>query len=218
MQIIQKMANLESVYELFSDKEIIEKIKKKLPKLFRIAELESSRAGKIGMEVGSVREKVIIGLLIHRYGEKAVDTDITITTSEVDVKVNGHAFSIKTITGINSRIKVSWTVDAQSSKHFVEKYKPKCDILLAQISWGTNKGGFFLIPLAVQRKVLDMLGNLKYLKLPKEGTNPRGIEFTKEAINLMLSDKETQKITIDWTIQKFDFSLYKRWVDYWMQE
>jgi len=37
--------------ELFSDNLIQEK----LPKLFQLAELESSRAGKIGMEVGSVR-------------------------------------------------------------------------------------------------------------------------------------------------------------------
>jgi hypothetical protein len=45
-------------------------IAQKLPYLFRIAEVESSRAGKIGMEVGSVREEIIVSLLIYKFGEK----------------------------------------------------------------------------------------------------------------------------------------------------
>jgi hypothetical protein len=44
--------------EIFEDKTLAERIRVKLPHLFSIAELESSRAGKIGMEVGSTREKV----------------------------------------------------------------------------------------------------------------------------------------------------------------
>ena len=42
-----------NLLELFTDEIIVDKIKSRLPKLFQIAELESSRAGKIGMEVGS---------------------------------------------------------------------------------------------------------------------------------------------------------------------
>jgi len=38
--------------EIFEDEELKTKIQKKLPYLFGIAELESSRAGKIGMQVG----------------------------------------------------------------------------------------------------------------------------------------------------------------------
>jgi len=45
------MAN--EVLELFSDNVIVRKVQTKLPKLFQLAELESSRAGKVGMEVGS---------------------------------------------------------------------------------------------------------------------------------------------------------------------
>ena len=88
-----------NISEIFLDKTIVDKIKNKLPKLFHIAELESSRAGKIGMEVGSVREKVIIALLIHRYGKENVNTNIPITEPETDVIVKGTPFSIKTITG-----------------------------------------------------------------------------------------------------------------------
>jgi hypothetical protein len=35
---------------MFEDEELVEKIKRRLPHLFQLAELESSRAGKTGME------------------------------------------------------------------------------------------------------------------------------------------------------------------------
>jgi hypothetical protein len=59
--------------EIFEDGKLVEKIKRRLPYLFQLAELESSRAGKIGMEVGSVREKIIVALLIYKFGEPEVD-------------------------------------------------------------------------------------------------------------------------------------------------
>ncbi|MCL2062894.1 MAG: ThaI family type II restriction endonuclease [Candidatus Cloacimonetes bacterium] len=39
---------MKEIGRLFDDKIIVEKIQIKLPKLFYLAELESSRAGKIG--------------------------------------------------------------------------------------------------------------------------------------------------------------------------
>ncbi len=42
--------------EIFEDKKLIKKIGKRLPYLFHFAELESSRAGKVGMEVGSLNK------------------------------------------------------------------------------------------------------------------------------------------------------------------
>jgi len=42
--------------EIFEEKKLVEKIRKRLPYLFHLAELESSRAGQIGMEVGSLWE------------------------------------------------------------------------------------------------------------------------------------------------------------------
>jgi len=38
--------------EIFTDEKLVAKIKRRLPYLFQVAELESSRAGKIGMQVG----------------------------------------------------------------------------------------------------------------------------------------------------------------------
>lgn len=58
--------------KIFKDEGLIDKIKKRLPYLFQITEIESSRAGKIGMEVGSLRERMLVALLIHRFGKENV--------------------------------------------------------------------------------------------------------------------------------------------------
>jgi hypothetical protein len=114
------------IIEIFKDKDLIEKIQKRLPYFFQLAELESSRAGKIGMEVGSVREKIIIALLIYKFGEENVTTEIPITESEVDVKLFGKPLSIKTITGKGfSGVKLIWTIDATKAREFHKNYYPR---------------------------------------------------------------------------------------------
>ena len=75
--------------EVFEDEKLVAKIKKRLPYLFQVAELESSRAGKAGMEVGSPREKIITALLIYKFGDKNVEINIPITEREVDLKLFG---------------------------------------------------------------------------------------------------------------------------------
>jgi len=212
--------------ELFSDTSTVELVKRKLPKLFQMAELESSRAGKVGMEVGSLRERIIIALLIHKFGSENVDTDIPITETQVDVKLFGEPVSVKTITG-DGGVKAVWTVDAQSAASFIGTYSPRCDILLAQIKWGCNAfshvlpgtphhpGGLFLIPLGAQNAVFSKMGRQNYLKMPKQGTNPRGVEFSKGAVKSLLQHSDTKCIPVLWKKQKIDYDPYKRWVDYW---
>jgi len=206
---------LSRLVEIFEDRELVAKIKKRLPYLFQLAELESSRAGKIGMEVGSLRERIIVALLIYKFGEENVETEIPITETEVDVKLFGQPVSVKTLTGKGfSGVKLIWTVDAQKAKEFRETYYPHCDILLAQINWN-NKGGFYYIPLEVQKMLFDKMGKGKYIKLPKPGTNPRGVEITKEALEALTTHKESKVIEIYWQKAKIDYNPYKKWVDYW---
>jgi len=205
---------MRKIAKLFADAALVKKIQERLPNLFRIAEMESSRAGKIGMEVGSLREKVIIALLIHKFGENAVDTQIPITEPEIDVIVTGEGLSIKTITK-NGGIKAVWTVDAASSKVSLNNYKPKCDILLVQIWWGKELDSFFLIPLRVQLEAFKRLGRASYLNLPKAGTNPRGVEFSKDAIRLMLEHKGTSRISINWQKKETKYNVYDRWIRCW---
>ena len=211
--------------EIFEDKVLVERIKNKLPHLFSIAELESSRAGKIGMEVGSTREKILVALLIYKFGGRNVETQIPITETEVDVRLYGQPLSIKTITG-NGGVKVIWTLDAPKALEFFASYTPRCEILLAQIKWdlkeadikeGVHQGGLFLIPVSVQKKIMSQIGKEKYLKLPKVGTNPRGVEISKEGLLMLLQDRDTKCIEIVWRHSKIDYNPYKKWVDYWKE-
>lgn len=202
--------------ELFQDPKIVEKIRQRLPYMFQIAELECSRAGKIGMEVGSVREKILIALLIYRFGEENVEAKIAITEPEVDVKLYGKPVSIKTITGFGG-VKMIWTVDAQKAAEFRNTYTPKCDMLFALINWG-RQGGLCYIPLEVQLKVLSRMGRNQYIKLPKPGTNPRGVEYSKEALMNLLEAKQTKRIEIEWRKKQVEFNYYERWVDLWKEE
>lgn len=209
---------LSKLIEIFEDEKLVKRIKNKLPYLFQLAELESSRAGKVGMEVGSLREKIIIALLIYKFGEENVETEISITEPEVDVKLFGEPISIKTITGKSlSGVKLIWTVDAQKVREFRESYYPHCDILLVQINWGST-GGFYYIPLEAQRKLFDRIGRNRYIKLPKPGTNPRGVEITKEALTTLVNDNLSRSIKIRWQKTKIEFNPYKRWIDHWRED
>jgi len=204
--------------EIFEDIKLIEKIKRRLPYLFQLAELESSRAGKLGMEVGSVRERIIVALLIYKFGEKNVETEIPITEPEVDVKLFGESISIKTITSKNfAGVKLIWTVDAEKAKEFQTSYRPTSDILLVQINWG-EIGRFYYIPLEAQRSLFNKIGRQDYIRLPKAGTNPRGVEFTREALLSLIENRSCKNIAINWQRTRMDFNPYKRWVDSWGED
>ena len=204
--------------EIFEDEKLVKRIKNKLPYLFQLAELESSRAGKVGMEVGSLRERIIIALLIYKFGEENVETEIPITEPEVDVRLFGKPISIKTITGKSfSGVKLIWTVDAQKAREFKESYYPHYDILLVQINWG-GVGGFYYIPVEAQQKLFDRIGRNEYIKLPKPGTNPRGVEITKGALTSLVKDDLSKSIEISWQKTEIGYNPYKRWVDYWRED
>ena len=76
------------------------------------------------MEVGSLRERIIVALLIYKFGENSVETEIAITEPEVDVRLFGQPLSIKTLTSKGfSGVKLIWTVDAQKAKIDYNPYK-----------------------------------------------------------------------------------------------
>jgi len=204
-----------SIDSIFQDKKVIKKIQDKLPELFQLAEIESSRAGKLGMEVGSVRERIIIAMLKSVFGNKVVNTNIPITEAETDVFLFNKPISIKTVTGkILNGVKLIWTVDPQKAFLFSKNYKPSCDILLVQIYWN-QKGNLYLIPKDVQIKILKKIGREKYIKLPKQGTNPRGVELSKQALDALTKDSKTKRIEIDWNRSSSDFDIYQKWVELW---
>ena len=88
--------------------------------------------------------------------------------------------------------------------------------MLVQINWN-DSGGFHYIPLEVQKRLFNKIGRHNYIKLPKPGTNPRGVEITKEALSSLVEDSESMSIIIDWQRTKVDFNPYKKWIDLWKE-
>jgi hypothetical protein len=203
------------INDLFEDQNIISKIKNKLPYLFQLAEQENSRNGKLGMEIGSARERILIALLMFKYGKDAVDTDLPITFKEVDVIVSELPISIKTITASTlNGVKLIWTVDAKKAIEFANDYKPECGMLLTQINWGST-GYLYYFTTESQAVVLSRLGKEKYFKLPKAGTNPRGVEISKEALNLLVSKGDTGTIAIPFERRHVEYNQYDKWLELW---
>lgn len=199
---------------LFSDPDIIDRVKRKMPAMFQLAEMDSSRAGKIGMEIGSVRERIIIALLMYKFGEENVGVDIPITTPETDVILYEKPISIKTISGNLGGVKLIWTVDPKKALEFSENYYPSIDMLLVQIRW-SGMGHFYYFPVDSQVKVFDRLKRENYIKLPKQGTNPRGVEITQSALESLVRDDQTKRIEVNWERAAPNHSVYDRWLELW---
>lgn len=214
-----------AILKLFDDEVICQRIQSQLPKMFDMAEAMVSRGGKLGMEIGTLREQILIALLLYVYGEEHVDISPLISESEVDVILYGEPVSIKTglsksVRGIPN-LKAIWTVDARKAREFVENYSPQIDILLAIVRWN-HEGGLYIIPTEVQARAFGVLGRDKYLRPPKAGTNPRGVEFTKEAIKRWLEDRNTKSLPIHWqrpqySAQERTMIPYRQWLELWRQ-
>lgn len=116
-----------------------EKIESILPVLFNMVELENKRGKKLGMEVGTARERVIIALCMYAYGDDKVKFPAS-TSHERDVIVNNRSLSIKTKSGAGcSGVKLSWTVDREKAQAFAKKFRPQSDMLY--INSGLEKTG-----------------------------------------------------------------------------
>jgi hypothetical protein len=211
---------MNTINNLFEDEKLVKRIEKKLPKLFHLAELESSRGRKTGMEVGTIREKIIVALLIYKFGEENVITEIPITEAEVDIILFNNPISIKTISNKTpNSVKLSWVVDAQKSLQFLQNYIPSCDMIYVHINWN-NGGGLYYIPKEAQIDTLHVIGREQYIKLPKQGTNPRGIIMTRKAILQSISNPKTLKIPINWKKDSdlINFNPFEKWIELWKQE
>lgn len=207
--------------DLFTDPDIIVKIQTKLPILFHMAEEETKRDGKLGMEVGNLRERIVVSLLSYYFGEYRVNTHVPTTEAEKDVILDNNPISIKTMTSkanFNfSGVKLSWTVDRAKAKEFADNYFPTCDILFVHIYWASI-GAFYYIPKEVQQEILATLGSENYIKLPKSGTNPRGVEFSSAAFKMLCEHKKSYKLAIAWDKPDFHVNVYQKWIELWQQD
>ena len=69
-------------------------------------------------------------------------------------------------------------------------------------------------------EALEFLLSYPYLykkrsSLTWEGTNLRGVEFSKAAMLSLVSHPNTVKIEIPWIKPTDKYNQYKRWLDYW---
>lgn len=211
-----------SVYnKLFDDKLIVKRVKNKLPHLFQLAELESSRNGKLSMEIGSVRERILIALLMYKFGIDIVNPNIPITAPEIDVIVNDEPLSIKTMTTQSKSwtpIKLIWTVDHQKALEFKESYQPTCAMMVAKICWN-SQGKLLLFSKKSQLEVLNLIGKDGYIKLPKQNTNSRGVEITTQALTLLEQSSDTKCIDINFIRKEIDYrEIYTKWLDAWIED
>jgi len=170
------------------------------------------------MEVGSIRERIIVSLLIYKFSEVNVETEIPITEPEVDVFLFDKPISIKTKSGTGYLgVKLIWTVDAENAREFLNNYVPSCDMIFVHINWD-NEGGLYHFPLGVQLEVFKLLGKEKYIKLPRPGTNPRGVEISSKALQTLAEYENSNKIMIDWKKEELKYNTFKRWIELWAQE
>jgi len=88
---------------------------------------------------------------------------------------------------------------------------------IVQVNWG-GMGGLYYIPVEAQRELFNEIGRNNYIKLPKPGTNPRGVEIAREALMALLDHAFVKFIEINWQKIEIDHNPYKRWIDYWRED
>ena len=187
-----------------------------LPILFTMVDSENRRGPKLNMGVGFARERVLIALLMHVYGETSIKFP-TPLSPEMDVIVNQHPVSIKTKMGTGyAGIKLVWTSDRIKIEEFYSNYIPKSELLYVNINW-CSIGKFCLIPLSVQQEIFDELTPEGYIKLPREGTNSRGVEIAHQAMKKLLSHRATSSFDIKWNKETLpeEWNPYHQWLELW---
>ena len=90
-------------------------------------------------------------------------------------------------------------------------------MILVHINWESD-GGFYFIPADVQNDIFQQMGRDNYIKLPKAGTNPRGIEITGKSLQSLISHRDTKSISIKWKKENINFMPYERWIELWQQD
>jgi hypothetical protein len=167
--------------------------------------------------------------LIYKFGYENVKPN-PITTEDFDLKLYGKPVSIKTIKKSlpkrigkfsGSGIKLIWTVDWEKVENFYRNYEPKSEMLPVEVSWG-KEGGFYYIPLEVQREIFEEIGRDRYVYRHKKGTNPRGVEISNEGIKRLIEHRQAKKIDIFWEKPEIGADIiykpYQRRVEIWAEE
>lgn len=110
-----------------------------------------------------------------------------------------------------------WTVDWEQVQKFITQFAPQSDMVYVNIVWG-GKGGLHIIRKETQQLLHAKNGMHWYCKLPRQGTNFRGVEISKEAMRSFVEHESTLCIPIAWNRDKSlleERVLYRRWEELW---
>ena len=100
----------------------------------------------------------------------------------------------------------------------VSNYQSESDMLFVHINWNQS-GAIYLISKDTQNKILKKHGKDFYFKLPKQGTNPRGVEITGKAINELIGHSATKSIKIIWKRDEIKlYDPYDKWIELWKDD
>ncbi|MHA1723393.1 MAG: ThaI family type II restriction endonuclease [Promethearchaeota archaeon] len=177
---------------IFNNIEFINKIKKRLPKLIYDLDSAFRKGGKLSPDIGNLREKMMIGILKKQYPNK-IKYNFESQESELDFKFEDENISFKT--SISKRFKLIWTANYRKAIEFYENFIPSCSIILLLFQKKARGLYYFLLKLLI---VTHNKLNELFLKKPKKGTNPRGVELSTKAFNEMIKSPLYKKISIDW--------------------
>jgi len=79
-------------------------------------------------------------------------------------------------------------------------------------------GRDLLYPEKAQVEILEKISKNRYIKLPKAGTNPRGVEVSQEAVELLVEHEDSRKLPVEWHREDIEYNPYKRWIDLWIED
>lgn len=203
---------------LFHKRDVVSYIQKVLPDLFYKAEMECTRGGKIGPEVGCLREQQLVSMLKYFLPKGNVNEDVPSMMPEVDVEISGKPLAIRTAKDING-VKASWKVDPIQVENFINTYRPKADLLFVHVQWGKNDlfekyPSIYHVPIEAAIMVHTRLGK-GYLVPPKKGTDSKGIQFSRRAIMELLNHPLTAVMSVEWIRPTYKHDPLHRWFKMW---
>jgi hypothetical protein len=169
---------LSRLLEIFEDEMLVNKIKKRLPYLFQLAELESSRAGKVGMKVGSLREKILVALLIYKFEEKMLTRkflsqlqrlmrDCLDNPSPSELSQGWEALKLHGLSTLKKQ---------ESSVKAIPLNAISCLLKLNGMKWASSPTYL----LKFNRKFLKVWGEKGILSFQKQGQTREGLKLVKK--------------------------------------
>ena len=181
-----------SFSDIFEDKIFIKKIKNRFPKYISDLNDAFAKDGKLSPDIGTLREKMIIGIFSKHFGENFSDK-LPPQEAEADFIIFDEMISFKT--SISKSFKLIWTSNYELAIKFYEKFNPEYPIIL--LIFQKSVGGLYYFSIELLQKIRKKL-NLEFLNKPKSGTNPRGVSLSTKGFNELKDDLDCKYIPIDW--------------------